>query len=280
MIFKTSDALSLYYEVHGNPEKTPILLIHGIGADHDMWKPQIESLPKAGYFVIIPDLRGHGSSEVPEIFRIIDCARDIKELLDTLNIQRAHLVGVSMGGMVAQQFVVNYPDRAISQVIVDSLSGVKKPIERFNASLAAFLLKVFPPKLQALMVRNSYQRMHHEDVGEYFEDRLYHMDSRWLLSARLEVNRFNIFEELPKVNTTTLVLVGDAFGNFAINMARATAETIPGAQFQVLKGGGDPSNILVPETFDQAVLGFLRQQNGKGKSTDPLAGKLKLLGST
>jgi len=263
MIFKTFDALSLYYEVYGDSENTPILLVHGIGADHNMWKPQIKSLPKAGYFVVIPDLRGHGASEVPDTFRISDCAQDIQALLDTLNISRAHLVGVSMGGMVAQEFVVNYPDRAISLVIVDSLSGVKKPVERFNASLAAFLLKVFPAKLQAFMIHNSYQRMHHEDVGEYFEDRLLHMDSRWLLSARLEVNQFNIFKDLPDVNIPTLVLVGDAFGNLAINMARATADTIPRAQFQVLKGGGDPSNLLVPEIFDHAVIEFLGQQGEK-----------------
>ncbi|MBN1313634.1 MAG: alpha/beta fold hydrolase, partial [Anaerolineae bacterium] len=159
MIIEASDKLSLYYETHGDPARPPVILIHGIGADHDMWKPQITSMPGAGYFVIVPDLRGHGLSEAPETFRIADCARDIKELLDILNIQRAHLIGVSMGGMIAQQFVTHYPSRAITQIIVDSLSGITRPIERFNASLAATLLKVFPPKLQAHMIRSSYKKL-------------------------------------------------------------------------------------------------------------------------
>lgn len=263
MIFKTFDGLSLYYEIHGDPAKPPIILIHGIGADHKMWKPQITSLPSAGYFVIVPDLRGHGESEVPDSFRISDCACDIKELLDDLNIQRTHLVGVSMGGMIVQQFVIQYPERAITQVIVDSLSGISRPIERFNASLAATLLKIFPPKLQAYMIRSSYKKIQHDDVGKYFEDRILQMDSHWLLAARLEVNRFNVFNQLSKMNIPTLVLVGDAFGQLAINMARTTAENIPGAQFQVLRGGGDPSNLLVPKIFDQAVVEFLEKQSLK-----------------
>lgn len=261
MIFKTSDELSLHYESSGDPTAPPVVLIHGIGANYEMWKPQITSLPNAGYFVIVPDMRGHGESGVPDVFRIADCARDIKELLDHLKIQRAHLVGVSMGGMVAQQCVVHYPNYVISQVIVDSLSGVSRPIERFNASLAAALLKVFPPKVQARMIRSSYKKMHHEDVGKYFEERVLSINAQWLLGARLEVNRFDIFSELSKMQVPTLVLVGDAFGKLAINMARTTAENIPGAHFQILKGGGDPSNLLVPDLFDQAVLDFLAQQS-------------------
>jgi len=255
--FKTSDQLSLYYETHGDLSAPPVVLIHGIGADHRMWEPQIKSLPAAGFFVIVPDLRGHGVSDVPETFTIADCARDIKELLDALDIQSAHLVGVSMGGMVVQQFLANYPDRAFTQVIVDSLSGVTRPVERFNANLAAFLLKVFPAKFQAYLIRSSYKNMKHDDVGQYFEDRILNMDSRWLLMARQEVNRFNILEKLPEMDIPTLVLVGDGFGNLAIDMARTTAENIPNAKFQILKGGGDPSNLLVPDTFDKAVIEFL-----------------------
>ena len=257
MNFKSFDQLLLHYETYGDPASSPILLIHGIGADYKMWKPQITSLPAAGYFVIVPDLRGHGSSEIPAAFRISDCARDLNDLLAVLHLQRTHLVGVSMGGMVAQQFVLQYPEHALSQILVDTLSGVTRPVERFNAWLAEVLLQIFPSKLQATLIRSSYKKLGHEAIGDYFEDRLAHMSPRWLLAARREVNRFSVIGELAKMNLPTLVLVGDAFGKLAINMARTTAEGIPGAHFQVLEGGGDPSNLLVPEAFDKAVLEFL-----------------------
>jgi len=263
MRFTASDGISLYYETYGEPTSTPVMLIHGIGADHNMWKPQLTSFPEAGYFIIVPDLRGHGKSDIPDDFRVTDCARDLLELLQSLNLPKAHFVGVSMGGMVAQRFVVKYPNHAETQVIVDSLSGVSRAIERFNAGLAAALLKVLPPKLQAYMIRNSYKKLGHEDVGQYFEERIMRMDSHWLLTARQEVNRFNILEELPAMNIPTLVLVGDAFGKLAIDMARTTTENIPGADMRILKGGGDPSNLLAPEAFDKEVFSFLEKHSQK-----------------
>ena len=72
MNFKTFDQLSLYYETHGDPGAVPVVLIHGIGADHEMWKPQLASFPASGYFVIVPDLRGHGASDLPQTFSIAD----------------------------------------------------------------------------------------------------------------------------------------------------------------------------------------------------------------
>ena len=257
MNFKSFDQLSLYYETHGDPTAPPIMLIHGIGADHAMWKPQIVSLPAAGYFVIVPDLRGHGLSDIPATFRIADCARDLGDLLTTLQLPQVQLIGVSMGGMVAQQFVMQYPGRATAQILVDTLSGITRPLERFNAWLAAVLLQFLPPKLQARMIRNAYRKLGHDAVGQYFEERLLHMSPRWLLAARREVNRFSVIGELSQMNLPTLVLVGDAFGKMAIDMARTTADGIPGAQLQILAGGGDPSNLLVPAAFDQAVLAFL-----------------------
>lgn len=260
MNLQTFDRLSLYFETYGEPTAPPIVLLHGIGADHNMWQPQMASLPAVGYFVIVPDLRGHGSSELPATFRITDCARDLADLLAELHIPRAHLIGVSMGGMVAQQFAAQYPERACSQIIVDSLSGVTRPVERFNAWLAAILLQFFPAKIQADLIRSTYRKLGHDTVGQYLAARLMDMPPRWLLAARREVNRFNVIDALPKMNLPTLVLVGDAFGKLAVDMARTTAENIPGAQFQVLAGGGDPSNLLAPSKFDQAVLAFLAVQ--------------------
>jgi len=258
----TFDGLSLYCETHGDPSAPPVVLVHGLGADHEMWEPQIASFPRAGYFVIVPDLRGHGLSERPETFRIEDCARDIHDLLHGMRIPRAHLIGVSMGGMVAQRLVVDHPEAAISQVLVDSLSGVTRPMERFNASLAALLLRVVSSKQQARLIRGAYAKLGHDEVGQYLEARLLSMPARFAREARREVNRFDVIDELPAMSLPTLVLVGDAFGRLAVDMARTTAAGVPGARFEVLKGGGDPSNLLVPEAFDRAVLDFLAAVSG------------------
>ncbi len=85
------------------------------------------------------------------------------------------------------------------------------------------------------------------------------MDPGWLLAARQEVNRFNLVDQLVSIHIPVLVLVGDGFGKMAIEMARTTAQGLPDARFQVLPGGGDPSNLLVPELFNRALKAFLAE---------------------
>lgn len=259
MILTTSQNIKLFYETYGDKANPAVLLLHGLGADYQMWQPQIDHYPQAGLFVITPDLRGHGQSSVPGTFSIQDCACDMHELLETLQVGPAHIIGVSMGGMVAQQLAIDYPDGVASLVIVDSLSGVTRPVERFNAWLASVLLAVFPTSMQVSMIEATYRKMGKADVGAYLTGCLCRMDNSWVRHMRQVVNTFNICDRLNEIRISTIVLVGDRFGALAVDMARTTAEGIAAASFQVLPGGGDPSNLLVPEAFDNAVLEFIGQ---------------------
>lgn len=71
---------------YGEPEKGTVVLIHGLGADHAMWGPQIIQFPEEGYRVIVPDMRGHGKSDSVEELKIADWSYDIRDLLDTLKL--------------------------------------------------------------------------------------------------------------------------------------------------------------------------------------------------
>lgn len=77
----TSDKVDIFYKTYGDKAQKPIVLIHGLSADHEMWKLQIESYPEKGFFLILPDMRGHGNSSKVNSFSIRDCARDISELM-------------------------------------------------------------------------------------------------------------------------------------------------------------------------------------------------------
>jgi len=256
MNFTTPDNLTLYYETIGDSQNPAVLLIHGLGADHRMWGPQIGPFVEDGFFVITPDMRSHGQSETGE-FSIANCARDLQVLFNELNIEKAHMVGVSMGGLIVQQMACDYPQRAQKIIICDSFSGVISFAERFNAQLAAVLLALLPSKLLTKLLVSTYQRMGREDVATYFANVLAEGDVQNMRTARKAVNEFNIIERLSEIQQSTLVLVGDKFGKMAVEMARKTAAGISGATFQILTGGGDPSNLLVPEEFNRQVLAFL-----------------------
>lgn len=258
MILTTLDGVSLFYAIFGKKTGVPVLLIHGLGADHQMWQAQIARYPAEGFFVIVPDMRGHGESSKSGTFSLQDCARDLSELLAKLELPQASVVGVSMGGLIAQQFACDYPEKVERLVIVDSFSGVTSLAERFNAWLASFLLAILPQSLQTKLLVTTYGKMGKPEVASYFEAQAARMDPAMLRQARKAVNGFDIFDRLHEVRGPALVLVGDGFGQTAINMAQKTADAIPGSTFTVLEEGGDPSNMLVPETFDREALGFFK----------------------
>jgi 3-oxoadipate enol-lactonase len=130
MHLTTFDELRLYVETYGDPDDQPVVLIHGLGADHAMWAPQTDAFPEHGFFLIVPDVRGHGQSDPVAAFALADCARDIAAVLDHLEIGRAHLVGMSMGGVIVQQFACDFPTRLDRLVISDSFSEVRTLLEK------------------------------------------------------------------------------------------------------------------------------------------------------
>ncbi len=111
MKIQTIDNIELHYSAFGDKNNTPVVLIHGLGAERNMWKPQLESLPKEGLFLIAPDMRGHGKTSKVNTFRIKDCARDISELLNHLGFSQVVIAGVSMGGVIARQFACDFPNQ-------------------------------------------------------------------------------------------------------------------------------------------------------------------------
>ncbi|MCF8218308.1 MAG: alpha/beta hydrolase [Bacteroidales bacterium] len=257
MHFETSDEVELHFITYGEKTNKPTVLIHGLGADHEMWKPQIENYPKKGFFLIVPDMRGHGSSSKVNAFRIRDCARDICELLDHLEIKTANIVGVSMGGVIAQQFACDYPEKTSKLVITDSFSEVSSLTEKLAGWMQWLTIKIVP-SLLSKSLDSAYKGDGKAEVRNYFKKSFARIDKKQLLNARKALNRFNITKQLDKVKNPVLVLVGDGFGKFALRMAKKTDEAIKDSKLKVLKGGSDPSNLVVPEKFDKEVINFLK----------------------
>ena len=106
-----------YYEVHGNGP--PLVLIHGVAACHKAWQMQIADFSR--YFrVITYDVRGHGNSTESDQRDSIELfASDLKVLLNNLGVTKAHICGFSMGGLIAQQFAIDYPS-TVDKLIIAS----------------------------------------------------------------------------------------------------------------------------------------------------------------
>lgn len=137
-----------------------VVLTHGAGMDHTMWEEQAVALTDADYRVILWDMRGHGESTLaPQArFTAADALEDLAALLKQCRVDRAVLVGHSLGGNLSQAFVRSHPDRAAGLIVVDATwnTGPLSRLERFALRLAAPSLALIPARtLPRLMARAS-----------------------------------------------------------------------------------------------------------------------------
>lgn len=110
------------YEILGKEDGYPVLLIHGFGVKKEVWMAQVDDLAH-DFKVIRFDNRGAGKSDRPSGNHIEIFADDTKNMMDYLNIEKAHVMGWSLGGMIAQNFVLKYPERVNKLVLICTVTG-------------------------------------------------------------------------------------------------------------------------------------------------------------
>jgi pimeloyl-ACP methyl ester carboxylesterase len=161
MATTAANGIDLAYEVFGDQSGEPVLMIHGLGAQYtDFDQDFLSEMVKAGYFVIVFDNRDQGESTwfdaagIPDMGAILmgdvsqapyllsDMAADAKGLLNALGIEKAHIFGVSMGGMIAQQFAIDFPDATKT---LTSIMSTPDPTSVGQPTAAALEALLQPP---------------------------------------------------------------------------------------------------------------------------------------
>lgn len=241
-----------------------VLLIAGLGLDAGSWQPQIEPLAH-GHRVIVFDARGTGAAPAPEPpYSIDDMAEDAVAVLDALGIGRAHVVGFSMGGLVAQTLAVRHPGRAAS------------------LTLAATVLRL-PPRSRAVI--DAWARMAaagldrepfvREQVAWVFTDRVLAdaaltdaivaglcqapFSAAGFTGQAAACLGFDSTSWAANIAVPTLVVAGREDILIPIAASEALAATIPRARLAVLNGAGHGFPIEAADAFNRVVLDFLAE---------------------
>lgn len=242
-----------------------VAILHGFTANHAMWWQQVPVLSRAGFRVIAPDLRGHGDSEHPGSGYHPDAlADDLRALLDVLGLDRAHVVGLSLGGMVAQRFALDFPDRVITLTVADSFSGPppSEVMDIFREHEAVGRKEGMKALFEQLLVRPAlpfgpdYQMpLHLMPALEkaFLKNRMETMSSYLDALAALP----DWTAELRGIVRPALLMVGNADAPCRGPMARM-AEEIPGAEFEVIARCGHSSAVEKADDFNRLLLDFLR----------------------
>ncbi len=249
----------LYYEECGSGE--PVVLIHGGQLDCRMWDDQFRKFAQR-YRVIRYDVRGYGKSEMPS--RPYADEKDLLGLLDFLHIDRAHLVGLSLGGRIAIDFAVRYPQRVKSLVLAGpGLSGyqwaadeaqrgehIDKAARDESAEAAAALWLKDPYMAPAMENPQLVPRLR----------RLAMENARcWLINPML--GRALVppaIKRLGEIRAPTLIIVGDRDVPDIQAIVKLLEKGIRGARKVVIAGSGHMVNMEKPRAFNRAVLEFLQ----------------------
>ena len=245
-----STGVEICYETFGSSANPTLLLIHGLGSQLLLWEEGFCSkLAEEGLHVIRYDQRDSGlSSEMQEEYELLDMASDAAELLEYLTVEKAHIVGMSLGGMVAQIFAAEFPKKIISLTSMASNTGKAGfGIPQGKALDALLAPAPIDPKEQALKDLSDRRIWAstdwHDDeyclkIFERYAERTNKPNEakdRQMKAMNLSGNRE---EALMKIRAPTLVLHGSADTLVDPSGGQRTAEVIPKAEFVMIEGWG------------------------------------------
>ncbi|MBM4445465.1 MAG: alpha/beta fold hydrolase [Chloroflexi bacterium] len=261
--------IRIHYEVEGRGQ--PLILIASMGTDLGGWRLQRPEF--AGrYRVVTFDNRGWGQSDAPEMpYSIAMMADDTVGLMDALGIDRAHVLGKSMGGYIAQEVAIRHPGRVRSLVLVSTSAGphvAETPILRGWAEAA--MKGVSRRAFCQLMLPFIFSEYTFEDpemvdmaiemIGGRAIPKQGHTESpqsRALRSQFIACVEHYARGRLNRVNVPTLVMAGRDEFFIPLELCRELAASIPNARLAILESGGHALNEDIPEEFNRTVLSFL-----------------------
>ena len=258
------DDVELYYREVGTG--TPLLLLHGLTLSGLMWTPQIRELSKK-YRVVIPDLRGHGKSSVPDRgYSFHNSAIDIKQLFDHLDLQKAHIIGLSLGGAIATEFSVAFTESVISTIVistmpphfepndiwVQTLTNFRKIRDEFGLNYAVENILLKEPIFGKINIGiNDWMNLKnaiHQFSGNPMNDDNLHQE-----------HPDKLLESLPMLDIPFLIMTGENDYQTFIDASDTLAEAILNSKRVIINDAGHLCTMEKPEEVNLEILSFLEK---------------------
>lgn len=252
----------LHYEEAGAGE--PLLFIHGLGSSSRDWEMQVPFF--AGeYRVVVFDLRGHGESDKPRgPYTMRQLAQDTAGLVEALGIAPAHVVGISLGGMIALQLAVDRPDLVKSLVIVNSgPEFVARTFKERLAVLQRFLVVrlVGMRKMGEILAARLFPKPEQESLRAMLVERWAANDPRAYRDAMRAIVGWSVADRLGDIHIPTLVVAADE-DYTPVSAKEAYVAKMPRAELAVIRDARHAVPVERPDEFNAVVAAFLARQRG------------------
>jgi 3-oxoadipate enol-lactonase len=245
-----------------NPKGSPaVLLLHGLGANSSSWILQFDALVEAGFRPIAPDAPGFGKSpydghgwSIPRVSSVM------AELINELNVSPVHVVGISMGGTIAQQLVLDYSHLINKLILVNTFSILRpKRVSGWLYFLQRFLLVhlLGVPTQANFVSKRIFPGEDQQEQRDRLIQQLSEADPRAYRAAMRSLGFFNSSKRLREISTPTLVVSSDRDTTVPADSQKFLAEHISSARQVVIQNAGHAVTIDQPEQFNTVMLEFL-----------------------
>jgi pimeloyl-ACP methyl ester carboxylesterase len=256
-----------------NPQGTPaVLLLHGLGATGDSWKEHSAWLADAGWRVLAPDMRGFGESGYPGHTSIPALAQDMAELVQQVGAAPVHVVGLSLGGTVAQQLALEHPDLVRSLVLVNTFARLHPEGPRAWVYFGLRLLLVHTLGLGAqarLVARHMFPRPDQEPQRRDLVAQVVRANPRAYRATMRALWHFNVEERLGEIRVPTLVVTGGQDSTVSPRNQRVLVDSIPGARLAAVASANHAVPEERPAEFRRILEEFLQGMRGAETAGGP-----------
>jgi 3-oxoadipate enol-lactonase len=254
-----ANTIQLYYEIHGAGQ--PLVFIHGLGSSTRDWEAQVPEF-STSYQVITFDLRGHGQSDKSAgPYHMAMFSADLASLLETLGIETAHVVGLSLGGAIALQFALDYGARVKTLTVVNSGPTLGDPaqaqqeIERRVGIVRQLGMRAMGQALSP----NLFPKPEQASLRETFVARWAENDPQAYIEATRSLLGWDVTNRLSTLECPTLVIAADQDYS-PVAVKEAYVKLIPNARLIVMADAHHAVSMEQPRQFNMALMRFLTAQ--------------------
>jgi 3-oxoadipate enol-lactonase len=255
-------AVSVSYSVAGSEDAPVVVLSNSLGATRAMWDPQVPGLAER-YRVITYDARGHGESPAPAgPYTLDDLTDDLVALLDEVGAPRAHVAGLSLGGMTAMRLAAREPHRVDRLVLLcTSAKPDPQPFLDRAAAVRSGGTAPLAPTVAARWLTPAYAADHPELVTK-LESMIAGADDEGYASCCEVVAAVDLREDLRRITAPTLVISGWQDLALPPEHQQLIADSIPGAELVTVSPGAHLANLEQPVQVTGALLGHFGASGG------------------
>ena len=254
-----------FHYIDENPNGNPVvLLLHGLGATSESWGLQRQILEDENFRVLAPDAPGFGKSSYPGGgTSIAKMASEMAHLLFDLGVYKAHVAGISMGGTIALQLALDYPNLVDKLVLINTFSSLrpKRASIWLYFAFRLFLVHTLGLDTQARTVsKRIFPNPEQAELRKVLIEQINQADLRGYRATMRALGLFTVTSRLSEIRNQTLIVTGQDDTTVPAENQQTLADCIPNARQIILSNAGHALIVEQPEKFNYIFLQFLRDE--------------------